>query len=68
MKLKNECYRLATKDHFHFTNDCHVCSKSVDDSNIRAVVWIYVHELLGETYGENHYACIGCLTELGVLN
>ena len=54
---KLEIKALAPKDHFHFSNQCDLCKKVVEDSSIVAV---YLNDLTEFCLYIKGYACKRC--------
>jgi hypothetical protein len=69
-KFKEEIdsIQILPTDHFHFTNDCCRCDKSVDDSHIFPININRRSGLDMRNYIEKDYMCENCLIELRYLS
>ena len=56
--------QVKSKDHFHFTNDCFICHKTHNDSDMVAITIERLSGLVRKLYIENDYACKHCLHNL----
>jgi len=56
-------YKLANKDHFHFTNECFECRKDDHDDSAMVAFWVTLNG-----YPEPHYICTLCAVKIPLDN